>query len=122
MNVVNKGARLIATNSDITGPIEGGFKPACKALVASIEVATGVNAYYVGKPNPLMMRTGLEILGTHSADSVMIGDRMDTDVIGGMEAGMDTVLVLSGVSTMDAPAGYPFLPSVVVDGVGDICY
>ena len=122
MNLVNRGARLIATNSDITGPIEGGFKPACKALVASIEVATGVSAYYVGKPNPLMMRTGLEILGTHSADSVMIGDRMDTDVIGGMEAGMDTVLVLSGVSTMDAPAGYPFLPSVVVDGVGDICY
>ena len=121
MNLVNKGAGLIATNSDITGPIEGGFKPACKVLVASIEVATGVNAYFVGKPNPLMMRTGLEILGVHSADSVMIGDRMDTDMIGGIEAGMETALVLSGVSTLETVAQYPFKPRVILNGVGDIC-
>ena len=120
MNLVNKGAGLIATNSDITGPIEGGFKPACKALVASIEVATGVNAYFVGKPNPLMMRTGLEILGVHSADSVMIGDRMDTDMIGGIEAGMETALVLSGVSTLKTVDEYPFNPRVVLSGVGEI--
>ena len=121
MNLVNKGAGLIATNSDITGPIEGGFKPACKALVASIEVATGVNAYFVGKPNPLMMRTGLEILGVHSADSVMIGDRMDTDMIGGIEAGMETALVLSGVSSLETVTQYPFKPRVILNGVGDIC-
>ena len=121
MNLVNKGAGLIATNSDITGPIEGGFKPACKALVASIEVATGANAYFVGKPNPLMMRTGLEILGVHSADSVMIGDRMDTDMVGGIEAGMETALVLSGVSTLETVAQYPFKPRVILNGVGDIC-
>ena len=121
MNLVNEGAGLIATNSDITGPIEGGFKPACKALVASIEVATGVNAYFVGKPNPLMMRTGLEILGVHSADSVMIGDRMDTDMVGGIEAGMETALVLSGVSTLETVAQYPFKPRVILNGVGDIC-
>lgn len=121
MNLVNKGAGLIATNSDITGPIEGGFKPACKALVASIEVATGKSAYFVGKPNPLMMRTGLEILGVHSADSVMIGDRMDTDMVGGIEAGMETVLVMSGVSTPETVAQYPFKPRIVLGGVGDIC-
>lgn len=121
MNLVDRGAKLIATNSDITGPIEGGFKPACKALVASIEAASGVGAYYVGKPNPLMMRTGLEILGVHSGDAVMIGDRMDTDVIGGMESGMDTVLVLSGVSTKETMEAFPFHPSIVLNGVQDLC-
>lgn len=120
MNLVNKGAGLVATNSDITGPIEGGFKPACKALVASIEVATGTEAYFVGKPNPLMMRTGLEILDVHSADSVMIGDRMDTDIVGGIEAGMETVLVLSGVSTRKTVEHYPFKPRVIISGVGAI--
>lgn len=83
MNLVNKGARLIATNTDITGPIEGGIAPACRAFVAPIEATTGKKAYYVGKPNPLMMRTGLQILGVHSSEAVMIGDRMDTDIIAG---------------------------------------
>lgn len=120
MNLVNRGAKLIATNSDVTGPIEGGFKPACKALVAPIEVATGKHAYFVGKPNPLMMRTGLSILGAHSADSVMIGDRMDTDVIAGVEAGMSTVLVMSGVSDRSTPERFAFAPTLVLNGVGDL--
>ena len=101
MNLVNKGARLIATNTDITGPIEGGIAPACRAFVAPIEATTGKQAYYVGKPNPLMMRTGLQILGVHSSEAVMIGDRMDTDIIAGIETGLDTALVLSGVSTRE---------------------
>ncbi len=120
MNLVNNGARLIATNADITGPIEGGFKPACRALVAPIEVATGKNAYYVGKPNPLMMRTGLQMLGVHSGDAVMIGDRMDTDVISGVEAGMSTVLVMSGVSSRQTVEQFAFRPTVICDGVGDV--
>ena len=120
MNFVNAGAKLIATNADVTGPIEGGFKPACRALVAPVEVATGKQAYYVGKPNPLMMRTGLQMLGAHSAESVMIGDRMDTDVISGVEAGMSTVLVLSGVSRPHTVEQFAYRPTVVLNGVGDL--
>ena len=120
VDLVNKGARLIATNSDLTGPSEQGIIPACRALVAPIELATGKTAYYVGKPNPLMMRTGLRILGCHSGDAVMVGDRMDTDVISGMESGMSTVLVLSGVSTEDTVKTYAYRPTIVLDGVGDI--
>ena len=120
MNLVNGGARLIATNSDITGPVEGGIKPACRALVAPIEAACGKKAYYVGKPNPLMMRTGLQILGVHSSEAAMIGDRMDTDMIAGIETGLDTVLVLSGVSTRQTAESFPYKPRVIIDGVGCI--
>ena len=120
VDLINKGARLIATNSDLTGPSEQGIIPACRALVAPIELATGKTAYYVGKPNPLMMRTGLRILGCHSGEAVMIGDRMDTDVISGMESGMSTVLVLSGVSTRATLDNFAYRPSMVLDGVGDI--
>ena len=98
-NLVFAGAKLIGANSDLSGPIENGIMPACRALVAPIEMATGTQAYFCGKPNPLMMRTGLRLLDCHSADAVMVGDRMDTDVISGMESGMSTVLVLSGIST-----------------------
>ena len=120
VRLVLKGARLIGTNSDLTGPSEDGIIPACRAMIAPIEMATGQSAYFVGKPNPLMMRTGLRILGVHSADAVMIGDRMDTDVISGMESGMATVLVLSGVSTRATLDEFAYRPSVVLDGVGDI--
>lgn len=92
-NLVWKGAKLIGANSDVSGPIENGIVPACRALVAPIEMATGTQAYFCGKPNPLMMRTGLRMLHCHSAEAVMVGDRMDTDVISGMESGMSTVLV-----------------------------
>ena len=119
-NLVMHGAKLIGANSDVSGPIENGIAPACRALIAPIEMATGTQAYFCGKPNPLMMRTGLKLLGCHSAEAVMGGDRMDTDVISGMESGMSTVLVLSGVSTRDTLKTYAYRPSIVLDGVGDI--
>lgn len=119
-NLVLNGAKLIGANSDVSGPIENGIAPACGALVAPIELATGKKAYFCGKPNPLMMRTGLRLLGCHSAEAVMIGDRMDTDVISGMESGMATVLVLSGVSTRETLNTYAYRPSIVLNGVGDI--
>ena len=119
-NLVMKGAKLIGANSDLTGPIENGIAPACRALIAPIELATGKQAYFCGKPNPLMMRTGLNILGCHSAEAVMVGDRMDTDVISGMECGMSTVLVLSGVSNRSTIDTFAYRPTMVLDGVGDI--
>ena len=119
-NLVMAGAKLIGANSDVSGPIEDGIAPACRALVAPIEIATGKQAYFCGKPNPLMMRTGLRMLQCHSAEAVMVGDRMDTDVISGMESGMSTVLVLSGVSTQETLHTYAYRPTMVLDGVGDI--
>jgi NagD protein len=120
VHFVNNGARLIATNPDVTAPGETGIVPACGALVKPIEVATGKSAYYIGKPNALMMRTGLKMLGVHSADAVMVGDRMDTDILAGIESGMETVLVLSGVSTRETVKLYPFRPRYILDGVGNI--
>ena len=117
---VQRGARLIATNSDLTGPSERGIIPACRALVAPIELATGKCAYYVGKPNPLMMRTGLRLLGVHSNEAVMVGDRMDTDIVAGVETGLDTVLVLSGCTTREEVENYAYRPHYILDGVGDI--
>lgn len=119
-NLVLRGAKLIGANSDVSSPIEKGIAPACRALVAPIEMATGTQAYFCGKPNPLMMRTGLRLLNCHSGDAVMVGDRMDTDVISGLESGMSTVLVLSGVSTMETLQTYAYRPSMVLNGVGDI--
>ena len=119
-NLVMKGAKLIGANSDVSGPIENGIAPACRALIAPIEMATGTQAYFCGKPNPLMMRTGLRLLNCHSGDAVMVGDRMDTDVISGMESGMSTVLVLSGVSTRETLKTYAYRPTAVLNGVGDI--
>ncbi len=119
-NLVLGGAKLIGANSDISGPIENGIAPACRALTAPIEMATGKQAYFCGKPNPLMMRTGLRILGCHSAEAVMVGDRMDTDVVSGLECGMSTVLVLSGVSTLETVSTFSYRPSVILDGVGCI--
>ena len=117
---VNEGARLIGTNYDLTGPVEGGIVPACRALMAPIELATGKQAYYVGKPNALMMRTGLRILGVHSEDAAIIGDRMDTDIVAGIESGLDTVLVLSGVTTPGMIGEFPYRPRLVCNGIGDI--
>ena len=120
VNLVKNGAKLIGANSDVSGPIEHGIAPACKALTTPIEMATGKTAYYCGKPNPLMMRTGLRMLGCHSEDSVIIGDRMDTDIIAGTECGASTVLVLSGVTDIDTPKQYAYQPTMILDGVGDI--
>lgn len=120
LSLINQGARLIATNSDLTGPSDFGIIPACRALVAPIELATGKKAYFVGKPNPLMMRTGLRLLDVHSEDAAMIGDRMDTDIVAGMESGLMTALVLSGVSTLENIKEFSYRPSIILNGVGDI--
>ena len=113
-NLVRNGAKLIGTNTDLTGPVEDGIVPACRALISPIEMATGKKAYFVGKPNPLMM------LGVHSAEAAMIGDRMDTDVIAGIETGLDTVLVLSGVTSLEDVNLYPYRPTYIFNGVGDV--
>ena len=120
VSLINQGARLIATNSDLTGPSDFGIIPACRALVAPIELATGKKAYFVGKPNPLMMRTGLRLLDVHSEDAAMIGDRMDTDIVAGMESGLMTALVLSGVSTLENIKEFSYRPSIILNGVSDI--
>ena len=120
VRLVLNGARLIATNSDLTGPTEFGIAPACRSLVAPIELATGKRAYFMGKPNPLMMRTGLQLLGVHSEEAAMVGDRMDTDVIAGMESGLATVLVLSGCTSRADINDYPYRPTYILNGVGEI--
>ena len=117
---VAAGAHFIATNPDPSGPGEGGIVPACGAMAALIETASGASPFFVGKPNPLMMRTALNYLDVHSEDAVMVGDRMDTDIIGGVEAGMETVLVLSGVTSREDVRRYPYQPTRIVDSVADI--
>lgn len=118
--LVRKGAKLIGTNPDMTGPIENGIAPATRALIAPIEMATGKQAYFVGKPNPLMMRQAMKTLGTHRADTVIVGDRMDTDIVAGIESEIETVLVLSGVTDEHTLTQYPYRPHYVLSGVGDI--
>ena len=120
ISLVLGGAKLIGANSDVSAPGEKGTVPACGALVAPIEIATGAKAYFCGKPNPLMMRTGLRLLKCHSEDAVMVGDRMDTDVISGLESGMSTILVLSGISTRETLKTFSYRPSMILNGVGDI--
>ncbi len=120
INLVMKGAKLIGTNPDISGPFEGGLYPATGSLIAPIELATGKKAYFVGKPNPLMLRHGLKRLNCHSQDIAFIGDRMDTDIIAGIESNVDTVLVLSGVTSMEDIDKFPYRPSYIANGVGDI--
>jgi NagD protein len=114
------GARFVATNLDLTGPSEQGIQPACGALVAPIELATGRKPYFIGKPNPLIMRTALRKLDAHSAESFMVGDRMDTDILAGTEAGMRTILVLSGVSSRETVEEFPFRPTHIFEDVGHI--
>jgi len=117
---VRRGAKLIGTNSDMTAPSETGIIPACRALIAPIELASERHAYFIGKPNALMMRTGVRLLGVKTSEAVMIGDRMDTDIVAGMETGLDTVLVLSGVTDEARMQNYPYRPTYMLDGVGNI--
>lgn len=117
---VAAGARFIATNPDVSGPGDGGIEPACGAICALIAAATGVQPYFVGKPNPLMMRTALRTIGAHSEESVMVGDRMDTDIIGGTESGLETILVLTGVTRADEVERFPYRPTQVVESVAEI--
>ncbi len=120
IRLIAGGARFIATNPDTSGPSERGIQPACGAMAALIEAATGVKAYFVGKPNPLMMRSALNYIGAHSENAVVVGDRMDTDVIGGIESGMETILVLTGVTAESEVARFPYQPTHVLASVADI--
>jgi len=117
---VQQGARLIGTNPDLTGPAEQGIVPATGALISPIEQATGTKAYFVGKPNPLMMRSALKRLGCRREDTVIIGDRMDTDIIAGVESEISTVLVLSGCTSCEEVKSYAYAPDLILNGVGEI--
>ncbi len=120
VNLIAKGAKLVATNPDLTGPGEHGIVPACGALVAPIRLATGHEPYFVGKPNPLMMRQALKRLECRREETFIVGDRMDTDIVAGIEAEIDTILLLSGVTSRDELNGYAYQPRFVLDGIGDI--
>ena len=120
VNLVLNGARLIGTNPDITGPIENGITPSTKALIAPIEIATGKKAYFVGKPNPLMMRIALKKLEVQREEAIVIGDRMDTDIRCGLESEIDTLLVLSGITSKDDIDRFPYRPRYVLGGVVDL--
>ena len=120
IRLVLGGARFIATNPDATGPAPDGPLPATGSVAALISRATGIAPYFVGKPNPLMMRYALNAIGAHSESTAMIGDRMDTDVVAGLEAGMYTVLVLTGLTTREQVDSYPYRPSRIVESVADL--
>lgn len=120
IRLIARGARFIATNPDPSGPGDGGIEPACGAMAALIEKATGVSAFFIGKPNPLMMRTALNYLGVHSEHTVMIGDRMETDIVAGVESGMETILVLSGVTGLEDADRFPYQPSRIATSVAEI--
>ena len=120
INLIRAGARFICTNPDVTGPAPQGVLPATGAVAALITAATGREPYYIGKPNPIMMRSALNTIGAHSERTVMIGDRMDTDVKSGLEAGMRTILVRSGISD-DAEVGrYPYRPTAMIDSIAEL--
>ncbi len=114
------GARFIATNPDPTGPTPDGPLPATGSVAALISRATGVDPYFVGKPNPLMMRSALNAIDAHSETTAMVGDRMDTDVVSGLEAGMHTVLVLTGSTSRDQAEAFPYRPSRIVESIADL--
>ncbi|MDF5758218.1 HAD-IIA family hydrolase [Spongiactinospora sp. TRM90649] len=120
IRLIDAGARFIATNPDPVGPSPEGSMPACGSVAAMITRATGVEPYFVGKPNPMMMRSALNAIDGHSESTAMIGDRMDTDVVSGMEAGLYTILVLSGVTPKEQVDRFPFRPSLVVDSIADL--
>jgi NagD protein len=120
IRLISNGARFIATNPDPTGPSPSGLLPATGSVAALITKATGVEPYFVGKPNPLMMRSALNRLEAHSETTAMIGDRMDTDIVAGLEAGMETILVLSGVTAREEAERFPYRPSRIVDSVADL--
>jgi len=117
IQLIRNGARFIATNPDVSGPGVNGIRPSTGALAALIQKATGQSAYFVGKPNPLMMRTALRRLNEHSGNAVIVGDRMDTDIIAGIESGMETILVLTGVTRREDVDRFPYRPTRIVESV-----
>jgi len=120
VNLVIRGARLVGTNPDVSGPVETGISPSVKALIAPIEIASGKKAYFVGKPNPLMMRIALKKLGVRREDAIVIGDRMDTDIRCGLESEIDTLLVLSGITNQNEIDNFPYRPRYVLTGIADL--
>jgi NagD protein len=120
IRLIAAGARFIATNPDPTGPTPDGPLPATGSVAALISRATGVEPYFVGKPNPLMMRSALNALDAHSETTAMVGDRMDTDIVSGLEAGMHTVLVLTGVTQRAETEAFPYRPSRIVESIADL--
>lgn len=120
MRLIERGAHFIATNPDPSGPTEEGLVPACGAMAALIEKATGISPFFIGKPNPLMMRMALNHLGVHSEESVMIGDRMDTDIIAGVSSGMDTYLVLTGITKRVEVPNFPYQPTLIFESIAEI--
>lgn len=120
IRLIEAGARFIATNPDVSGPGEAGTVPGCGAMAALIEKASGKSPLYVGKPNPLMMRSALNYLDVHSEDTVMVGDRMDTDIVAGVESGMRTILVLTGVTRREDIDRFPYRPTWVLESVAEI--
>jgi NagD protein len=120
IRLITRGAKFIATNPDPTGPAPDGPLPATGSVAALISRATGRDPYFVGKPNPLMMRTALNSLDAHSEETAMIGDRMDTDIVSGLEAGLETILVLTGVTTTDETELFPYRPSRIVESVAEL--
>jgi NagD protein len=120
IRLIAAGARFIATNPDTIGPSPDGPLPATGSVAALISRATGVQPYFVGKPNPLMMRSALNAIDAHSEETAMIGDRMDTDIVAGLEAGLEAILVLSGVTTPQEGERFPYRPSRIVDSVADL--
>src|SRR6185312_10725959 len=120
IRLIANGARFIATNPDATGPSPDGPTPATGSVAALISRATGVEPYFVGKPNPLMMRSALNAIDAHSETAAMIGDRMDTDIVSGLEAGMHTILVLTGITSREEAERYPYRPSQIVESVADL--
>jgi len=120
VRLINAGARFIATNPDPVGNSEQGLVPACGAMAALIETASGRKPLFIGKPNPFMMRAALHYLGVHSENTIMIGDRMDTDVVAGIQSGLGTILVLSGVTAREQIADFPYQPGRVVGSVAEV--
>ncbi len=120
IRLIVEGARFIATNPDPTGPTPDGPVPATGSVAALISRATGVDPYFVGKPNPLMMRSALNAIDAHSESAAMVGDRMDTDMVSGLEAGMHTVLVLTGSTQRAEAERFPYRPSRIVDSIADL--
>jgi len=120
VRLVLNGARLIGTNPDLTGPTENGIVPATGALISPIELATGKKAYFIGKPNPFMMRRAVKHLAAMSRETVIIGDRMDTDIIAGVEAEVDTVLVLSGVTSREDIPRFAYTPKYIMRGLSEL--
>lgn len=120
IRLIGRGARFIVTNPDATGPSAEGPLPATGAIAALITKATGREPYVVGKPNPMMFRSALNRIGAHSENTGMIGDRMDTDIVAGIEAGLHTVLVMTGISNQREIERYPFRPNEVLDSVADL--